>query len=135
MFLNSRITEDIKLVKQYRLKRKVPAFPEKMHQVIINVLDNAIFAVNRLASGQKIITISTRMEGNSVILSIFNNGPAISQEHMDQLFDPFFTTKDPGQGTGLGLSICYTLVSEHGGEIEARNADNGVKFTISLPLA
>jgi two-component system NtrC family sensor kinase len=100
----------------------------------MNVLDNAIFAVNRLSSGQKTITISTRMEGNSVVLSFFNNGPAIPEEHLDQLFDPFFTTKDPGEGTGLGLSICYTLVSEHGGEIEAMNLGKGVRFTISLPL-
>ena len=53
---------------------------------------------------------------------------------MDQLFDPFFTTKDPGQGTGLGLSICYTLVSEHGGEIEAENTGGGVSFTVKIPL-
>ena len=135
MFLNSRITEDIKLVRQYRLERMVPVFPEKMHQVIMNVLDNAIFAVNRLPSGQKAIHIATRMEGNRVVLSFFNNGPAIPEEHLDQLFDPFFTTKDPGQGTGLGLSICYTLISEHGGEITARNLGDGVSFTIWLPAA
>lgn len=135
MFLNSRITGDIKLVRQYSLDRMVPVFPEKIHQVIMNVLDNALFAVKSLPSGQKTITISTSLKGNSVVLSFFNNGPLISEEHLDQLFDPFFTTKDPGQGTGLGLSICYTLVTEHGGEIKARNLSDGVSFTISLPAS
>lgn len=134
MFLNSRVSEDIKVVRQYSLDRLIPVFPEKMHQVIMNVLDNAIYAVNRSPSVQKTITISTRIEGNRVVLSFINNGPVISEEHLDQLFDPFFTTKDPGEGTGLGLSICYTLVSEHGGEITAMNLAKGVNFTISLPL-
>ena len=74
------------------------------------------------------------MENKHVALSFSNTGPVIAKEHLDQLFDPFFTTKDPGQGTGLGLSICYTLVSEHGGEIAAKNLRDGVNFTVTLPL-
>jgi C4-dicarboxylate-specific signal transduction histidine kinase len=135
MFLNSRLSEDILIKKTYRLDRTVPVFPEKMHQVIMNILDNAIFAVNRKPEGPRIIRISTRMKDSQVYLSFSNNGPAIPGEHLDQLFDPFFTTKDPGQGTGLGLSICYTLVSDHGGEISARNFADGVNFTVTLPLS
>jgi C4-dicarboxylate-specific signal transduction histidine kinase len=134
MFLSSKISDDIQIVKKYSLEKTVPVFPEKMHQVIINILDNAIFAVNRETSGPKIITISTGKKGNKMILSFTNTGPSIAEEHLDQLFDPFFTTKDPGQGTGLGLSICYTLVSEHGGEIDARNTRDGVIFTVSIPI-
>jgi len=134
MFLNSKISEDIQIIKQYQLERQVPVFPEKMHQVIMNIIDNAIFAVNMEPSRPKIITISTRMKDGNLILSFSNTGPQISEEHLAQLFDPFFTTKDPGQGTGLGLSICYTLVSEHRGEIKATNIPEGVIFTVSIPV-
>jgi len=134
MFLSSKISDDIQIIKKYKLERLVPVFPEKMHQVIMNIIDNAIFAVNMETSRPKIITISTGTEGEKLILSFSNTGPSILEEHLDQLFDPFFTTKDPGQGTGLGLSICYTLVSEHGGEIRAENTREGVNFTVSLPV-
>lgn len=134
MFLNSRVSDDIQIDKQYKLDRPVRVFPEKMHQVIMNILDNAIFAVNKRSSGPRLINISTIMENNRVFLSFSNNGPAIEEEHLDQVFDPFFTTKDPGQGTGLGLSICYTLVTEHGGEITAKNLPDEVNFTVTLPL-
>ena len=134
MFLNSRISDDIQIHKHYQLKGAIPVFPEKMHQVIMNILDNALFAMNMEPSGSKILTITTSREVNRVILSFSNNGPSIPEDHLDQLFDPFFTTKDPGQGTGLGLSICYTLVSEHGGEIAAKNLPDGVNFTVTLPV-
>jgi len=134
MFLSSKISDDIQIIKKYKLERLVPVFPEKMHQVIMNIIDNAIFAVNMETSRPKIITISTGTEGKKLILSFSNTGPSILEEHLDQLFDPFFTTKDPGQGTGLGLSICYTLISEHGGEIRAENTRDGVNFTVSLPV-
>jgi signal transduction histidine kinase len=134
MFLSSKISDDIQIIKKYKLEKQVPVFPEKMHQVIMNILDNAIFAINMEPSRPKIITISTGLEVENLILSFSNTGPSIAEEHLGQLFDPFFTTKDPGQGTGLGLSICYTLVSEHGGEIIAENTRDGVIFTVSLPV-
>ncbi len=134
MFLNSKTSDDIQMIKKYKLEKQVPVFPEKIHQVIMNILDNAIFAVNMESSRSKIITISTGIKGDDIILSFSNTGPPIAEEHLDQLFDPFFTTKDPGQGTGLGLSICYTLVSEHGGEIRAQNTREGVNFTVTLPV-
>ena len=134
MFLRSKISDDIQNIKKYKLESQVPVFPEKMQQVIMNILDNAIFAVNMEASRPKIITISTGLELEKLILSFSNTGPSIAEEHLGQLIDPFFTTKDPGQGTGLGLSICYTLLSEHGGEIIAENTREGVNFRIALPV-
>jgi len=133
MFLNSKISDDIHIIKHYNLHEPVAVFPEKMHQVVLNIIDNAIFAVNTTSSQEKKIIISTRMARGKLILSFANSGPHIPEEHMQKLFDPFFTTKDPGKGTGLGLSICYTLVSEHGGDIEARNTPEGVIFTVIIP--
>jgi len=134
MFLRSKISEEIRVLKDYNLEQQTPVFPEKMHQVIMNILDNAIFAVNMEPSRPKSISISTGKKGKNIILSFSNTGPSIAEEHLDQLFDPFFTTKDPGQGTGLGLSICYTLVAEHDGEIRAKNTRDGVNFTIFIPV-
>ena len=54
---------------------------------------------------------------------------------LGRIFEPFFTTKKVGNGTGLGLSISYGIVTEMGGVIEARNADDGAEITISLPVA
>lgn len=133
MFLSSRISDDIRITKKYKLDSMIPVFPEKMHQVVMNILDNAIYAVKKEPHGTREITISTSLQKNRAILSFSNSGPAISEEYLDQLFDPFFTTKDPGQGTGLGLSICYTLVEDHGGEISVRNIRDGVNFTVTLP--
>jgi two-component system C4-dicarboxylate transport sensor histidine kinase DctB len=99
----------------------------------MNILDNAIFAVNTRSLLPKNITITTRKRKDKMIMTFSNSGPSIKEEHMAQLFDPFFTTKDPGQGTGLGLSICYTLVKEHGGEIQAENTQDGSMFRVILP--
>jgi len=134
MFLSSKISDDIRIIKHYDLDRRVPVFPEKMHQIVMNLLDNALFAVNMLLSESKSITISTRKKKDKTILTFTNTGPSIKEEHLAQLFDPFFTTKDPGQGTGLGLSICYTLVSEHGGEIHAENTQDGTSFIVTIPV-
>jgi signal transduction histidine kinase len=135
MFLSSKIKDDISIVKKYKLDSRVPVFPEKMHQVVMNILDNALFAVNMKSSGSKSITIATRKKSDRVILTFTNSGPGIPEKHMAQIFDPFFTTKDPGKGTGLGLSICYTLVKEHEGEIQAQNTPQGTVFIVTLPLS
>ena len=69
-----------------------------------------------------------------ILIEITDNGPGVKE--IPKVFDPFYTTKPVGKGTGLGLSICYGIVTEHGGEILARNAPpRGACFTILLPLS
>ncbi len=134
MFLKSRISNEIQIIKQYDLDTRVPLYPEKIHQLVINLLDNAIFAVNQEPSQAKIIRISTGRRASGFFITFSNSGPPIEKEHIKQLFDPFFTTKDPGEGTGLGLSICYTLVEEHHGKIKVENTPDGVRFNVFIPL-
>ncbi len=134
IFLQSKLSDGIIVGKSYGLTTSIPLYPDKIHQVVMNIIDNAIFAVNMNAQGLKNIDISTRQEDHRAILEISNNGPAIDEDKLLQLFDPFFTTKDPGQGTGLGLSISYTLVSEHNGTIKAENRDKRVYFIIKFPV-
>ncbi|RMI03734.1 MAG: sensor histidine kinase, partial [Calditrichaeota bacterium] len=76
-----------------------------------------------------------RREGDSVEITIRDNGKGIPEEVQGKIFDPFFTTKPVGQGTGLGLSISYNIVRNHGGTIRVSSKPGeGAAFTVVLPL-
>jgi C4-dicarboxylate-specific signal transduction histidine kinase len=80
------------------------------------------------------ITVSTRSDGDLVIIQFTDNGPGIAEPA--RVFDPFYTTRPVGQGIGLGLSACYGIIQEHGGKITGRNRDvGGAIFQIDLPAA
>lgn len=134
LFMMSTIPKDIVIIKNFGLNELVPVYIEKMHQIFINILNNAIFVLNSDGIKDKKITIKTYKNGNNAIIEILNSGPEIPLKYLNQIFDPFFTTKDPDKGKGLGLSICYTYIKEHKGKISAGNIENGVKFIIELPL-
>jgi signal transduction histidine kinase len=134
LFLNYKIPEDITIKKDFQLKSNVPLYIDKIHQVIINIIENAIFELKSVSSKKKVITIFTSQNKNNSIVEISNNGNQIPEQNLNQVFDPFFTTKDPGQGIGLGLSICYSIITEHKGKISAKNSNSGVSIIIELPL-
>lgn len=103
----------------------------QLKQVIINLLTNAFDATD--AGGR--ILIRTRLENNNrVTLVIEDNGCGIPMEVQDKLFEPFFTTKPVGKGIGIGLSTCYSIVSNHGGEISVTSmVGKGSSFKVALP--
>ena len=111
---------------------KIPGDEEKLGQVCLNLIQNAIQAV----LGKGIIIIETRWDHTEepmVELSVADNGPGIPLEHRKRIFDPFFTTKD--SGTGLGLSICHALVEHHLGLITFECAEEGgTRMTVKLPV-
>lgn len=131
-FLNSKITDDIEVIFEYGSSEESLVYGDKLHQVILNVLDNSIAAVSE-NRGDKRIKIETKKIGQDILISISNNGPKIPEDKLGQIFDPFFTTKNPGEGTGLGLSISYNLIQQHKGTIRATNEEDGVSFIISIP--
>lgn len=107
--------------------------PGKINQVFLNVLLNAVQAIE--SSG--VITVRTRTTeaGDGVVIDIEDNGGGIKPEHFPHIFDPFFTTKPIGQGTGLGLSVSYGIIRDHGGSIDVESeAGRGTRFRIRLPL-
>ena len=105
----------------------------ELNQVFLNLLQNAIHAMEHLA--QKILKISTWQENENIHIRIQDNGQGIKAEHFEKIFDPFFTTKTVGEGTGLGLYISYKIVTDHGGEIDIVSEPNaGAQFTITLPI-
>ncbi|MEO8594952.1 MAG: ATP-binding protein [Candidatus Solibacter sp.] len=114
------------------LPAAVPPFecdPEQMKQVMLNLVINAVQAM----TGAGEIVLSARQRGASVVISVRDQGPGISDEDLDRVFNPFYTTKD--EGTGLGLSVVYQIVNQHGGEVIAeRNPGGGMTFSLTIPM-
>ena len=107
----------------------------RLQQVIVNLISNALDAMEDEDPVDKSITISI-VAGDRVDVLVRDRGPGLSEEAEARLFDPFFTTKRPGKGLGLGLSISYNIVEDFGGRLSAANADgDGAVFTVSLVAA
>lgn len=108
----------------------------KLEQVIINLLMNAFQAFSDPnAVDKNVITVSSCVQCDSIIVEIEDNGSGMPQSLMDHIFDPFFTTKPTGIGTGLGLSISMQIVKSMGGEIHVKSqVGKGTAFTIVLPI-
>jgi PAS domain S-box-containing protein len=105
----------------------------QIQQCLLNIILNAEYFMYQTCQ-RGTITISTRLSGGNIILSIADDGPGIAAEKLDHIFDPFYTTKQSGEGTGLGLSICHSIVRDHGGKIYVESAPGkGAVFTIELP--
>jgi len=123
----------IQVIKEFSQVPMVQAFPAQMNQVFLNLITNAVHAVDE-RTGR--ITIRTMQQGNSVIIKVIDNGKGIAPENLKKIFDPFFTTKPVGQGTGLGLSIAYKIIEKHNGKIEVQSqVGRGTEFTITLPVS
>ncbi len=110
----------------------IDASATEIQQVLMNILQNAVYAMEK--TGGKII-INTRARNQHLYISINDNGPGIPPDNLARIFDPFFTTRPVGKGTGLGLSICYGIINKMGGRIDVESkVDEGTTFTIVLPL-
>jgi len=104
--------------------------PEQMKRVFINLIDNAIDAMNK--KGKILILTSFDREPQQVRIEVSDTGPGIPVEDKDKLFLPHFSTKK--KGTGLGLAIVSQIVKEHNGSIEVQNnRPSGAKFTVQIP--
>jgi two-component system sensor histidine kinase HupT/HoxJ len=104
----------------------------KIHQVLVNLVDNALDAVKDVADAR--ITVSMRAQGEDVVVEVADNGGGLSDAVADKIFEPFFTTKVVGEGTGLGLWISYAIAREHGGSLSAHNGPGGgAVFQLRLP--
>jgi signal transduction histidine kinase len=143
--LNPGIESSVNMVQGYARKRGVRLVTEleplppvrcrgaRVHQVIVNLLMNAIDACPPESS----VTVRTRPEpdASGVRIEVADTGCGIAPEVRERIFDPFFTTKPIGEGTGLGLSISYGIVREHRGSIDVQSTPRqGSCFTVRLPL-
>ncbi len=136
----------IKLVKEYSDLPLVECYAGPLNQVFMNVVSNAIDALEDYRESQSnpdtsqiiICTAFGELEGNikSVVIRIADNGPGIPEALKARICDPFFTTKPVGKGTGLGLSISYQIVvDKHGGVFKCDSQPGlGTEFWIEIPI-
>lgn len=133
---------EIQVIKNYGKLPKVECYPAQLNQVFMNLLSNAIDAVEESSANCTCqvnqIRITTEVcRENQVCVRISDSGSGIRPEVQSRMFDPFFTTKPVGRGTGLGLSISYQIVKDtHGGKLECHSeVGRGTEFAIELPIS
>jgi signal transduction histidine kinase len=132
---------EIKIIKEYSSLPKVDCYAGQLNQVFMNILVNAIDAledeVKKNPAFIPQIRVSTEISRNSnIIIRIADNGSGIPASIQSKLFDPFFTTKEVGKGTGLGLSISYQIiVDKHHGKLFCNSSpEKGTEFMIEIPI-
>jgi len=108
----------------------IACYPDELNQVWMNLVHNAIQAMNE----EGILTVSTTYDPNWIHVSISDSGCGISEAVQKRMFEPFFTTKPPGEGSGLGLDIVRKIVRKHGGNIGVESRIGQTTFTVSLPI-
>lgn len=112
---------------------RVKADPVQLEQVVLNLMTNALDAINN--QPEQRITIDCRHNNDRLEIHVRDSGPGISTEMRKQIFEPFFTTKRRGQSLGLGLSISYNIIRNFGGKLTVEDdSDMGASFCIQLPL-
>ena len=118
----------------------VSAVPGDLGRVLLNLLTNAFYAVQKRqqageAGYQPTVGVASRRAGEQVEIQVTDNGTGIPPDLMDRIFQPFFTTKPTGEGTGLGLSLSHDIITKgHGGTLTvASQPGEGTTFTITLP--
>ncbi len=125
-----------KVVINTNLEENLPfiqASQTEMQQVFLNLINNAVDAMDNKGGGT--IDITSRSEEDNILINFADNGPGIHRNNLARIFDPFFTTKPVGKGTGLGLSICYGIIKKMGGEINVQSViDKGTTFSIRIPI-
>ncbi|MEA3640923.1 MAG: ATP-binding protein [Lamprobacter sp.] len=106
----------------------------QIEQVLLNLVRNALDALEETTASERALKISTQRVGDRALVCVQDNGPGIAPQRMDLLFDPFFTTKESGMGMGLPISL--TILEDHDGTIRAESTPGaGALFQVELPVA
>lgn len=142
LILSSRLKQGIEVIKNYGELPEIECYPAQLNQVFMNILVNAIDALEESGDNSKkskipqILIQTQKLDSSQILVRISDNGPGISLAIQSKLFDPFFTTKEPGKGTGIGLAICYQIVEKHRGKIQVISSlGRGAEFAITLPAS
>ncbi|WP_242054931.1 sensor histidine kinase [Nostoc flagelliforme] len=143
---DKRECPETKVIKKYSQLPNVTCYPSQLNQVFMNILANAIDALEASANNdnQKLTNNNPQIEIKTEVIdqkwikvSIADNGSGINEQVCSKLFDPFFTTKAVGKGTGLGLYISYQIIVEkHNGELSCFSVPGkGAEFIIKIPVS
>ena len=132
LILHNRIRNRVRIITNFTKKNVILKGNEgRLHQAMMNIISNAEQAIG----DEGTIEISTKRKNNMLEIEVKDDGEGIPEENLMKISDPFFTTKAPGEGTGLGLFITFSIIEEHGGQVEVRsNIQEGTTFYIILPL-
>ncbi|HEY6628479.1 MAG TPA: ATP-binding protein, partial [Acidimicrobiia bacterium] len=129
VLLKHRLKGGVKVIKEYDPDLpEIEAFGAELSQVWINLIDNAIFAMD----GEGELTITATRDGDGVLITIGDTGTGIPEDVASRVFDPFFTTKEPGVGTGLGLATVHSIIVRHGGKLDFVTGPTGTTFRARL---
>ncbi len=134
--LEGRLRDKISVVKDFGELPLVSCYSSELNQVFLNLLTNAIQAINRKGTGSGTITIRTRLVAGRVKIEFSDTGPGIPPDEIGHLFDPTFTRKGSRVKASLGLVACYNIMEKHGGEIRVESQEGqGSTFTLVLPVS
>lgn len=126
-----QIPQEISIDSHLLLNQTVPVYPLRLEQALVNILNNAVQAID----GKGTVRVVTRPKGERAEIEVSDTGRGMDEEKLKSIFKPFYTTKQPGKGTGLGLSIAHSIVEMHSGDIKVTSEPGrGSTFSIDLPL-
>lgn len=124
----------VEVVRDYGAVPEVACYPGRLNQVFLNLLTNAVQAVDGAGRVTVRTRVETRADGADVRIDFEDDGVGIPDAHRERLFSPGFTTKLAGQGTGLGLAISRQVMHEHRGRIAFEPLQRGSRFTVTFPI-
>ena len=119
---------------------KINIIPQEIGRVLLNLYNNAFYAVNekykrQLNGYEPTVSVSTGKTDHKIEVRVKDNGNGIPSNLLDKIFQPFFTTKPTGQGSGLGLSLSYDIIKAYGGELKVDSKEGeGAEFVVILPF-
>ena len=103
----------------------------QLQQVLLNLILNAVEAMDSVEAGARELLISTEQDHTGVLVAVRDSGPGIDPENIERVFDAFYTTKS--SGVGMGLSICRSIIDAHGGRLWAEaNEPRGAVFQFTM---
>ncbi len=132
--LRHKLGSGIRVVRDFEDLPPIECFPVEVNQLFMNLLLNAVQAIEGHGDGTGTISVRARRRGGGVLVEIRDTGPGIGPELRERIFEPGFTTKGARMGMGLGLLITRQIVERHGGTIEVDSAPGeGARFSVFLP--
>jgi signal transduction histidine kinase len=137
ILLRNNMPPYFRIERKFLAKGDIECFPGKLNQVFMNILNNAIQAIEEKPEkeAEEWILISTLdLPGDKIQIRIKDTGIGMIEQVKHKIFEPFFTTKSVGVGTGLGMAIVFKIVEEHFGKIEVESEPGkGAEFILTLP--
>jgi signal transduction histidine kinase len=128
--LQSRMS-NVQVQRDYQVDLpRISAYGSELNQVWTALIENALDALGNSGT----LRLTCRVEGDMLLVEIWDTGPGIPADLQDRIFEPFFTTKAPGQGLGLGLDNAMRIVRKHRGHLSVRSEPGSTCFRVRLPM-